>query len=328
MDDSRINWRQLVATAFITGAVTVATGMVLFNLQTREPKLTFEAPATNPFRGTGQNFATYNVTIANRGAAPIDNVRAVIEVPSSHFEDYRITAPAALDYEHSLEGGGLVVLIPQLNPRESVITSVLATSEGTLPNSPQVSVRGSGLVGERIVTGQNASLFGARPWSFLITAMAAAYSGLLSLLVITRFAPFLSFFGFNIPFIHRHSGEQNEVLAYLCGKHGLIEDVQNYLSRSGRTSYWAEADRHAAIVEAGESCEKAESRKALLTDLLTYARIAYLSKSIIKFSIARISYAQGNYEEARSLLKGIQGNPVIKMRLQLHPHLRDLLTHN
>ena len=50
-DDRRINFKQIFVTTLITGIVGVATGMLLFHLQGREPRLTYSINQSLAFMG-------------------------------------------------------------------------------------------------------------------------------------------------------------------------------------------------------------------------------------------------------------------------------------
>lgn len=325
MEERKVNWGQILVSALVTGIVAIITGTILFRLQTREPKLVYQASATSPFRGSDQNFAIYDVEISNRGSASIHDVTALVEVPSSEIEDYRISADPTLRTSETDSDGGLEIRVPELNPGEQVGISVLATSDEDLPTRPDISVRGSGVLGEEASEEVSVSgLLSSERLVSLATAVAAAYTGLATLLVFRRRVQTLSVFGRDIALSDKHSDDQNEILAYLCGIHGLADDMQDYLARPRKTSYWAEADRHAALAESDPTSPEAESRKHVLADLLEYASVAPLSRSIVQFDIARIANAQGNQTEAEEYLAKIGNNPIIKSRLRLHADLAEL----
>jgi hypothetical protein len=324
MDERGINWGQIIVTALITGVVAIATGMILFKLQTRQPNLTYESSTTSPFHGTEQDFAVYNVSISNNGAVPVDDVVGLIEVKNSLFEDYRIIHEPSLQIDEEISLGSITIRIPELNPNETIDISVLATSKDDLPNKPDVSVRGSGVIAKETGNNEQASLFSEDRFTFLLTVIVAAYSGVASLFIMRRNSLYIKIFGKTISVTDKHSGNQNRIMAYLCGVNGLHEDVQDYLTRPNDTAYWAEADMHAAIAEANPDSPETEARKKVLIDLLSYAKIADLSRQIIKYDIARIAAAQGNQEEAKEYISKIKSNPIITSRLKMQKNLDEI----
>jgi len=316
--ERRINWMQIVATALITGAVTIVTGFILFRLQTKEPKLVYTATETRPFRGTDRNFAIYNLSISNLGGASIADVVSIVQVPDATLEDLRVVADPSLKYTYDIVSDTLELQIPELNPNETMAVSVLATSQTDLPDTPDVSLRGSGITGVETTSPERKD-----SRDFLVSIAAAIFGaggGLTTLQYFRRGLPIG-------PVSGKHQDDQNQILAYLCGLHGLMDDVQEYLSRPCDTSYWAEADRHAAIALANPSAEEAEKRKNVLKALLQYASVASLSVGIVHYDIARIAFAQGKHDEARDNLKKAKQHAgrLIDTRLMFDPHLLELL---
>ena len=323
--EKSINWGRIIAsaiiTAIITGLVAVTTGTILFRLQTKEPKLVYAVPETTPFSGMERGFAIYTFTIANPGSRPVSDVLAVATVPSAALEQVGVVADATLHYAQRIVGDRLEIKIPELAPGDKISVSLLATGKTTLPSSPQLSVRGSGIVGikadlpERNPPSLLASILPTVVGAYVVLAGAAAVY-----LVVKR--------GTFDVISGKHREVQNQVMAYLCGLHGLIDDVQEYLSRPpGSTSYWAEADRLAAIALVNPGSEQAEKRKNVLKNLLDYASMADLSRAITHYDIARIAFAQGKVDEAKTnLTRARQYGPrLIKIRLTLESDLRTLL---
>lgn len=318
MESRRINWWLIIITAVITGLITLTVGVILLKIQNKEPELVYTITDTQPFPGKDQNFAIYNVTISNSGKTPISNVLAVIQVPSATLDDTRFTTALSLEYTREIVGDTLNLNIPEFNPNDTISVSILATSTSVLPTRPQVSTRGAGIVGVQKITSPENLTRNLFPLSII--------SGLAGLIA----AIFTMFF---IPIIRghaiisgKHREEQNEILAYLCGIHNLTDEVQDYLSRPRRTSYWAEADRFAAIAVANPATKKAENVEMLLKDLLAYAAIAEISKGIIYYDIARIEVARGNRDEAGTYLKEAKkhAGKLIDIRLKVDSALRDI----
>jgi hypothetical protein len=339
MEEKRINWVQIIVTAVITGVITIIAGMILFNLQTKKPKLTYQVPETSPFQGTGQNFAIYNVSLSNSGGTAINSVIGVIQVPNSSLSDMRISAPSSLKYTTSIVKDMLTLEIPNLNPSDTLSISILATSQSVMPQSPDVSVRGAGITGEPVVSLASNSVLN-EAWILIVALVATLASGLsaFSSILGGRKSSSISFMGITVPILGgrqsvisgKHSEDQNMVIAYLCGLHGLLDDVENYLARKNNTSYWAEADRLSAIAMANPKSDEAENRKKVLLDLLEYASIASLSEAIIHYDIARVAFAQNKIEEAQVHLERAKkvGGKLIDTRLKIEPNLSKLIENN
>ena len=99
----------------------------------------------------------------------------------------------------------------------------------------------------------------------------------------------------------KHRGDQGEVLAYLCGLNNLGDEADNLVMQSGKTSYWAQADRLAAKGVTAKK-EDALKYKSVLKGLLDYAKLNGTSEGIVCYDIARIASAHGEVDEARNFL--------------------------
>lgn len=329
MEERAISWKQILFTALVTGVVTIVAGLILFRLQTKkpqEPRLVYEVPYTRPFRGTDLNFAIYNVPILNPGTAYAPDVVGVIQVPSATLEELHITSAPSITYTHKIARDTLELHIPELNPDETILVSLLATSEADLPNSPDVWIRGTG------VTGVERTAYEVenerKPMTSQITAIL---SGLLA-----SFSVVGSFFATSKILRklrgeearHPTMGEQNKILVYLCSIHGLKEDADEYLSRpEGIISFWSEADRFAALALGDPTTEEAEKRKRILVQLIGYASMATRSVGITHYNIARIAFAQGKDDEAKYHLREAKRNAgkLIDTRLKFEHHLQELV---
>lgn len=337
MEEKRINWAQIIITAVITGIVTILVGMLLFNLQTRKPKLTYEIPETSPFQGKDQNFAIYNVSFYNNGGTVINDVTSVIQVPNASLSDIKVSAAPSLKYTTNITNDILTLEIPNLNQAETISVSILAMSQSKMPQSPDVSVRGMGITGEKLISSASNAFLENDKWIVIIAAVAVFASGLsgFSSILSGRRPSSISFLGITVPIPGgnqrvidgKHREDQNKVLAYLCGLHGLLDDVENYLNRQCDTSYWAEADRFSAVAMVDPKSDEAENRKKVLLDLIQYASVASLSEAIINYNIARIAFAQNSIIEADVYLNKakISGGKLIENRLKIETNLSKLL---
>ncbi len=329
MDDKKINWKKIIITALMTGAVTIMAGMILFNLQTKKPKLVYDSPETSPFQGAGKNFAIYNVVISNTGGTNIEEVVGVVQFPDSFIDELKVTAPLSLNYSSNFIGDTLSIEIPNLNPTESISVSILVTSQSDMKNSPVVSVRGMGISGVARTSPETGNLI-KEP---LFTVA----------LIVSLFSIFSSYFGVSIssvsvaglkfPFPRfdnisgRHYGDQNKILSYLCGLNGLVEEMDEYLVRDGNTDYWSEADRFGALGILTPGSNETEKRKKVLLDLNEYTQMAVVSKAIVHYNIARIAFSQNNTEEAKKHLTIAQkiGGKIILTRLNMEKNLNKIL---
>ena len=309
MEERRLNWTQIIITAVVTGIVAFIVGMLLFQFQTQEPRLTYSAEDTLPFEGPLENIAIYHVKIENNGNKIVEDVICQLSFSTATITQSRIILEPSITYSDTISSNSYRVEIANLNPQESAILSILASSPEQLPNRPEISLRGKGITGvEAPRQERNDNSW----WMIIVTAMVAAFTGLFMVDIFRKSSP-------------KHSEDQRQILSYLCGIHKLNSEVERYLNMSSEASYWSESDRFAMLVIEDPTGEEAEKRKQVLRDLLEYARINPSSKGIIHYNIARIAKAQNNKEEAdRHLEEAKKIIPkLVKTRVGLDPIWRE-----
>ena len=286
-----IPWKQIVVTALITGTVAIGTGMMLFRLQQRQPRLEFFAEATIPFQGQDETLAIYQVTIRNNGRGAVRQVSAYINVTPGQVRQARVKVQPGLEVREKSSAEAYAVEVASLNPGESVVASVLAGGNVALPAEPSVSLRGEGVSGARAnrTTGVVGSLRGT-----LGSALAAAYAGLATVFFLRR-GPLRG--------VLASGGNQREDLAFLCGLHGLTDEMARHADAASTTSYWLEAERLTALSLSNPRSAESDARMAVLTDLLRYADIAPRSKAVIHYNLARFAHARGDHDAADAALR-------------------------
>lgn len=286
-----LNWKQILVSGIVTVMVTIVAGMLLFYLQMREASLTYFVDDTAPFVGDSENLGIYQVTVRNDGKKEIENVIAEISLPGAIVKQKKVS-PKLIVSSEQLVDNVYTVNIQSLNPQETFVISLLASSNNLLPIRPDFTLRGKGVNGKEFESNEAPS---PTEENFITIAIAivAAFAGLLTTLAIRQRTS-----AFGISF----GGEQREVFLYLCGVHKLYSEVEKYSIRQSRTSYWSESDRFAALALENLDTES-EKRKKVLIDLVEYANMAKSSKGIVYYNIARIAKAQENDQEAKEFLE-------------------------
>lgn len=311
MEERHVNWKQIFITAAVTGIVTLGVGMALYYIQTPEPRLTYSVEDTLPFEGPSENIAIYHVRIENNGKKVVEDVVCQLSFSTAIIKQHRIILEPSIAYTETILNNSYRVELLNLNPQESTLVSVLASSPDQLPSRPEISLRGKGITGIE-VSGKTEK---NNVWTTMMIAMIAAFAGLSSLFFTRRLIVLES---------PKHSAThatQRGILSYLCGIHNLNSEVENYLKMPSGVTYWSEADRFAMLAVEDPTGEDAEKRKQVLKDLLKYAKIASLSEGIVHYNIARIAKAQSKEEEADDHLKKAEKimPELVKTRLEIDP---------
>lgn len=317
------SFKIIVITALITGAVSVITGMILFYLQRGEPRLTYDFKDTIPFMGDKEKLAIYQVTIRNSGKKMVNSIDCCISIEPASIKEKQLSLQPTIKFQDNISGGKYDIHLNYLNPMEEVIILLLASAQGLLPSKPSISLRGEGIIGQKALEGAETSSFGRTLRTTTLSAYAVV-TILGSILLLYRRKQRFSI-GEQILLkagdISKHSGEQNEILAYIYGLHGMTNEQEVFLNRTRKASYWSEADRISSIALKSTNEREIETYKKILYDLLNYARIADESMAIIHYNIAKIAMRQKlQYEFDIQLAEAKKIAPkLIEIRLNIDP---------
>lgn len=147
--EDKIHWKQLLIGGVITFIVTMASAILFFNYQNREPLLYYSAPDTIPFHGEDQIIGIYHISISNDGKKASKNVICVFQIPGATIQAWNISTELllALEFSHSITNDTLKLEFPLINPNEIIRILILATAETTLPVRPIVAIRAEDIIG-------------------------------------------------------------------------------------------------------------------------------------------------------------------------------------
>ena len=267
-----------ILTALISIAVTVIGGLLLYYFQSKQPELIYKVDKILPFESQTQKLNIYHITIENTGNQIAEDVVCQIQITPATVKEYRVNSDAPIQIIDSVKKQDIDINTSSLNPKESYKVSILATSEGAFPDEPLVKIRAKGISGtEKKIDSENHD---EKDSNFLLKLLLEAASVATAMTLFTRYI--LSDDG------TRHSGNQNEILSYLCGIHGLDAQVERYLALPKKTSYWAEMDRLAAIAIASNDTTIALKSITIIDDLIKYADMASTSKGVGYYNLARL----------------------------------------
>jgi len=317
------NWRRIVIAAAVTGlftlVVSLGSGWLLSYIQMREPRLAYTTQDTIPFEGPTENLAIYHVTIENIGLNVAENVVCQISLLDAKILKTSLIAAPGITHNQSISDGSCKVEISNLNPRESVVISVVASSLKRLPTRPQVHLRGKGIVGTEASkrSDTTSSIFSVET----IIALSGALAAMAAIIASTRK-------GLRRILLAGPTAaypDQRQALIFLCGIHGLDSEMQLYRDVSSEVTYWSESDRFSTIAIRNPTGEDANKRRRVLEDLLEYTRVSEISRGIVHYNIARIMKAQGLNEKAEAYLKKarILAEDEVAKRLKVDPIFRE-----
>jgi hypothetical protein len=288
--ESKMNWKSIIATALITGVVTVATGVFLFWWQTEKSELTYNSIQSIPFDDASNKLFIQQIEIKNSGDKSAEDVVLVISFTDEIIQKSKITIDSAISHQKTINDKSIQLKIDSLNPNEGAIVSVLYQSPKSTGAS--VSLRAKGITGKLIGSNQknNKGPIGI--------ALAAAYAGVLAFLLSTKRGRTM------LPIISRSlilgrslgSNNQKDEIASALSLYGYPEKAKEYLCSGADRQYWVEADLLSAEAILGDEKLKKNTIEILLT-ISKIPSIAERSKAIAYYNIARIFNNLGAHDE-------------------------------
>jgi tetratricopeptide (TPR) repeat protein len=308
------NWSKNIITAFISIGVTVAGGLILFYLQNKEPKLEYSVENIPPFESQLEKLNIYHITISNAGNNVAEDIVCKIKIVPATIKEYRINSETPIRFTDSISKQDVDIATSTLNPKESYRVSILATTNTSFPEKPLVSLRAKGITAvENSVTDSE-----KKGKNFL-------YKMLYVLMGISASASFLTLI-IRKKMINddstMHSGDQNEIIAYLCGIHGLDLEVDRFLNLPRKASYWAQMDRLAATAIAKNDKDNIEKIIKVILAILNYASMADTSKGIGYYNLGRLYKSIGDIENSEKYIA--EANKIIPKLLATRQKLDPL----
>ncbi len=199
--------------------------------------------------------------------------------------------------------------MPSLNEGEHFKISFLAKTETIFPEEPSIYVRGDGITATKMEKNSSVLLNFSKENLLkddrqkLFSGLIAPMTGVASLSVamfslitlLRRRRTFISSGG-------KHRDNQRRILAYICGIHGLLDEVDRYLSLPKNSAYYTEIDRLTSIAITNNNDEHIAKLKKVILDLMSYTSMAETSLAILYYNLARLEKIQGNQNEVDQYL--------------------------
>jgi len=228
-----MNWKSILATALITGLVTIATGMLLFWWQAEKPELTYNSIRSIPFDDASNRLFIQQVEIKNSGDKPAEDVVLVISFADEIIQKSKITIDSAISHQKSINDKSIQLKIDNLNPQEGANITLLYQSSKTDSSGAAVSLRAKGITGKLI--GSNKKEKKESIWIALI----AAYVGMLSFVLSTkRGRTMLPLVARSLVLGRSIGGSQKNVIASTLSMYGYPEKAKEYLNTEANRQYW------------------------------------------------------------------------------------------
>lgn len=315
------NIKTIIISAIVTGLITVLTTLGINYFSSKQNKLTYSTQSSIPFQKDSLNVKILNIDLYNSGDEPVENISGLIQFNNQQISDYKIKSLPTLSFKEVIEKNDFKLNITSLNPTEKISISFLLSSPLTIDSIPKINFRAKGLFAEE--KNESESENKSSPFNKIIL-IAATLSVFLSSLLLPFFRKHLKGRVNNsVDDEEQHSDDQNKIIAYLCGVHGLTSEINRYLDMKTAVSYWSEADYFGNISWLNKGHADNEKRLLVLLDMIEYARVAKESQAIIFYNIGKIYKALDNNDKAIEYIdkaKSIMPKR-ISLRLKIDKHL-------
>jgi hypothetical protein len=243
-------------------------GPYFTSLFTAGPKLRYTVYPANVTSMNGEWRAIYAIHLNNNGSKMAEAVSIFLSAPSAVVTNTFVSDLPGVDIKSSISGNSFQILVPNLNASEHVDISFEAISKTPLPSRPNLSIRGRDVVASEAPESKHLDFF---DWILavipLLCVSAIFIYGEKWLKKRLRKVEVLgNEISENIKNLHtQHIMEARLLMAYACRAVGLKEMADEYLFRTDKIAYWAEADR---LVDWVLSFESGPLRELAFTQMM------------------------------------------------------------
>lgn len=289
-----MNWKSIIATALVTGVVTIVTGMALFWWQSEKSELIYNSIQSIPFDDASNSLFIQQIEITNSGDKTVEDVVLSISFTDEVIEKSRVVIDKAISHKKEGDEHSITLKIDNLNPDEGANVSVLYKSDTPRSSGAAISLRGKGVSG-KLIGSKNASNK-APIWIALI----AAYAGIFAFVISTKTGrESLPLVAMALLRGRPIGGAQKHEIASALSMYGYPDKAKEYLNSSASRQYWVEADLLAAEALHGNKKLKNDTIEILIL-ISNIPNIHKTSKAIALYNIARIYASLENEENHKS----------------------------
>lgn len=289
-DKPRVNWTLILLTALITGVITFGGNYALEKIKASTPRLTYFDSESYSFDDGTERRSIYFVRVENNGSHLAEDLAIEINCAQWNIEKYSTKASPGLRPNSSanLTNALFQSHVDNMNPGEYFEAAFLLLRPPNVndPGRPQVSVRGKGVIGERLSASTSRG--------FVSGLILPALSAVIGLLIIASLSSSIrkrleSNASPDI-FFKSRTGSQRDNLISLAAIYGSADDMQFYANVPARLTYWAESDRLTRLILDDTDSSRRRARRSLLECLTKNVSLAKESRAIVCCNLAKIAH--------------------------------------
>lgn len=306
-----MNWKSIIATALITGVVTIVTGLLLYWYQNKEADIVYHTIQSIPFNGKDKKVSIFQADIQNIGRKEAEEIILVIDIRNGKIDQSILDINDTISHEEIRGVDSYTLKIKTLNPSELVKVSLLLDVLNDKKIKPNVSLRAKGVMGRSQAT----EIFKLSPF---FIGLIALYTGLVVSLIFLRKR--------RINLIDllrgRHTNQKHEIASALA-IYGMPEKSKQYLKSNTSRMYWVEADQLTAEAIFSNNNEELKNTIKVLKVILDRS-ISDSSAGILYYNISKLYKVNGNDTRSKDYLEKaiLYNKSEIERRIKFDPILK------
>ena len=120
MAESKVNVKQIIITAAVTGFFTLLVGLRIYFFTTKAPALSYSVVESPILPIQNKYKQIYVIEVHNTGKKEVLNVASIVEITKGEIEEAAYEAPRGLKLTEKKSPSSYFVEIPFLNPEENL----------------------------------------------------------------------------------------------------------------------------------------------------------------------------------------------------------------
>lgn len=283
-----VNYKNIFITGFISLLVAVLGSLLINKITAEKLGLEYEIVTSEVFSASSGNVQIATIYIGNHGTKNIDDVTATVATNGGVIKEYKIIGLHKDAYNSRLEKNEVDLSAKFLNPDEKFNIQLLLSGDKASNFLPKIDLRGRGVIGKPKKVSND---------SALINLIVPAAFGILAV----YFVPLLrrKFFP-QIGYTSQHSDDPRDVVAYILGISGLIDEAKEIRMIDRDISYWSICDYLSEKWISEGDKEKCLLGAQTLEKLIDYASISDTSEMLVHTCISNLYKKASNSEKSNA----------------------------
>lgn len=275
------NWKTIVATALLTGLISILVAWVTTWITQKEPALSYSVTGGPPLSQAASVKRIFVVEVKNNGKKEVTQALIHVALPTGGLDDFVAQGTPGVDLIRAISTSDASVRADLLNPGDAVKVSFLANLPSGLIE-PQITVRAPGINATREAVDTASRQLASLNFISTIIALVSIAAGLSTAFLRSKVARRIG-----LP-ASLSTLRQAELAAYICNACGLPDDATRFRELLGKASYRSISD--SLLFRGLEANAELKRRyRHALCALLLNRPIQQQSMAVVRSAIDRLS---------------------------------------